>query len=408
MGELPFDNVVVGAGPAGLAMSEALTAAGVRHVVLERGEVANSWRTQRWSHLRLNSPNWLNRSLPTEDDPDGYLTATEAVERLDTIATRCPVRVRTPVLHLSRYGSGFALRTPSEVLAARSVVVATGDANVPAIPPLAARFPTRIRQLHSAHYRRPEDLADGGVLVVGSGQSGAQIAEELRSAGRTVVLATSPVGRLPLRRRGADAVAALVAAGFFAVRSEDVSPAARTGPQPLLAPGHDLSLGRLAAAGVALRGRLVEVHGETAVFDGSLPANVAAGETLADQLYAIVDEALARDGSLPPIPADEQEPPVDDSGDDSLDLQASGIGTVLWCTGFGADFSWLEPGMLDEHGRPRRQGFRAERIDGLYYIGLRWLTMRGSGNFLGFPTDAAAIAESVAAQLADHSPQLAS
>jgi putative flavoprotein involved in K+ transport len=382
-------------------MGEALTARDVRHVVLERGEVGSSWRTQRWSGLRLNSPNWLNRSLPTEDDPDGYLPVTEVVERLNTIAARCPVRTRTPVLHLARSETGFKLRIPSALLSASSVVVATGDANMPAIPPLAARIPARIRQLHSAHYRRPEDLADGGVLLVGSGQSGAQIAEELRDAGRTVVLATSPVGRVPLRRRGLDAVAVLDAVGFFAARTEDVPPAARTGPQPLLAPGHDLSLGRLAASGVALRGRLVDVQGDTAMFDASLPANVAAGEALADQLYAIVDQALARKGALPPIPAEEHEPQVDEAGTDSLDLQASGIGTVLWCTGFGADFSWMDPGLLDERGWPRRQGFRAECIEGLYYIGLRWLTMRGSGNFLGFPADAAAVADAVAAQLAD-------
>jgi putative flavoprotein involved in K+ transport len=404
----PLDCVVVGAGPAGLAMSEALTARGVRHQVLERGEVGNSWRTQRWAGLLLNSPGWLNTSLHTEDEPDRYLPVSEMVERLDAIAATCPVRTRTPVLHLTRSPAGFAVLTPSRLVLARSVVVASGDANVPTVPAMAARFPSRIRQLHSAQYRSPADLAEGGVLVVGSGQSGAQIAEELRAAGRPVVLATSPAGRVPLRRRGADAVAVLVAAGFFAARTETVPPVARTGPQPLLAPGHDLSLGRLAVAGVALRGRLVGVTGETVHFDGSLPANVAAGEALADQLYAIVDEWLARKGPLPPVPAEEREPSVTGPGDGSLDLSSSGIGTVLWCTGYGGDFSWMDPGLLDEQRGPRRQGFRAVGAAGLYYIGLRWLTMRGSGNFLGFPTDAAAIADAVVTDLANQSrPRLA-
>jgi putative flavoprotein involved in K+ transport len=357
----------------------------------------------------LNSPGWLNTALHTEDEPDRYLPLSEMVERLDAIAATCPVQTRTPVLHLTRSPAGFAILTPAGLILARSVVVASGDANVPTVPGLAARLPSWIRQLHSAQYRRPAELAEGGVLVVGSGQSGAQIAEELREAGRPVVLATSPVGRVPLRRRGADAVAVLVAAGFFAARAETVPPAARIGPQPLVAPGHDLSLGRLAAMGVALRGRLVGVTEGTVHFDGSLLANVAAGEALADQLYAIVDEWLARKGSLPPVPADEREPSVTGPGDGSLDLNSSGVGTVLWCTGYGGDFSWIDPGLLDEQRRPRRQGFRAVDGSGLYYIGLRWLTMRGSGNFLGFPVDAAAIADAVVTHLADQPrPRLAS
>lgn len=164
-------------------MSEALLARGVHYVVLERGEVADNWRTQRWSSLRLNSPGWLNRSLHTEGEPDRYRTAAEVAQRLDEIAVACPVRTRTPVLHLTRSPTGFVLLTPSERIRARTVVVASGDTNVAAVPHLAAKIPVRIHQLHSAHYRRPNDLCRGQRPVGRADRRRAQRDRTVRGAG---------------------------------------------------------------------------------------------------------------------------------------------------------------------------------------------------------------------------------
>ena len=262
------DCIVVGAGPAGLAMSEALAERGISHQVLERGQVGHSWRTQRWAGLRLNSPSWLNRSLHGEGDD--YPTAGWAVQRMAEIAHRLPVETGVPVLQLSRVHNGFLLLTPEGRHRARTVVVATGDANVPKVPRLAAELPARLIQLHSAYYASPDELPPGAVLLIGSGQSGAQIADELLDAGREVIIATSPVGRVPLWRRGHDAVRILIDVGFFDMPTADLpDPAMVRDPQPLLAPRRNLSLGRLERKGAVLAGRLVGVQGETVTFAGS-------------------------------------------------------------------------------------------------------------------------------------------
>jgi putative flavoprotein involved in K+ transport len=186
-----IDCAVVGAGPAGLATSAALAARGVEHVVLERGRVGESWRTQRWDSFRLNTPGWMNRLLG-EQAPDSYATGVEVIQRLDKLAAGCPVREGVPVAQLAPAGDGYALRTDGDDILVRAVVVATGDQNLPKVPTLAGRFPDRVAHYHTADYRGPDQLPDGAVLVVGSAQSGCQITEDLLAGGRRVVLATSP------------------------------------------------------------------------------------------------------------------------------------------------------------------------------------------------------------------------
>jgi len=256
------DCVVIGAGPAGLATSAALTARGVDHVVLERGRAGHTWRTQRWDGLRLNNPGWMNPMLG-EQPPHSYLTAAEVVERLERLAARTPLREHTAVTALSRRNSGWVLHTSDGPVPARTVVVATGGENVPRIPAQARQLPARITQLHSADYRRPDGLPPGPVLVVGSAQSGYQIAEELLDAGRPVVVATSGVGRAPARHRGRDTLELLVEAGFFDQSPDDLpDPSVVHAPQPLLAPGgRSASLQTLARAGATLVGHLVAVDG---------------------------------------------------------------------------------------------------------------------------------------------------
>jgi putative flavoprotein involved in K+ transport len=393
------DCVVVGAGPAGLAASVALTARGIDHLVLERARAGQTWRTQRWDSLRLNNPGWMNRMLG-DQPPNTYLTAVEVVERLDRLAALAPVREHSPVLAMSPHHTGWALHTGVGQIRTRTVIVATGGENVPRTPPLARRLPANIAQLHAATYRRPAQLPAGAVLVVGSAQSGYQITEDLLRAGRRVILATSRVGRAPARHRGRDTIDLLGACGFFDQRPEDVpDPAVIHGPQPLLAPGgRSASLQTLARNGASLTGRLVSVDGQHLRFDDSLAANIAAADAFAARIRALLDELTYPGRPAPPVEPDLADLPIEPDPPTTMHLGRAGIGSVIWCTGYTGDFSWLDTALVDEAGRPIRHG-AAGALPGVWYLGLRWLIRRSSGNFLGFPADATAVADAIARTL---------
>jgi putative flavoprotein involved in K+ transport len=398
------DCVVVGAGPAGLAASAALSEHGVDHLLLERGRVGETWRTQRWDSFRLNSPGWANEVLGAQAP---YATGPKVVELLEALAADRPIREGTAVLGLGREGAGFALHTSDGDVRSRSVIVATGDENVPKVPALTGMFPDRIAQYHVADYRAPGQLPIGTVLVVGSAQSGGQIAQDLLAAGRKVVLATSPVGRAPTPYRGRDTLEWLLEAGFFDQRPQDLpDPSHMREPPPLVAPGgRSLSLQALARAGVRLAGRLVDVAGEQVIFDRSAKANVAAGDAFAARARAMIDELIRRRGiDAPPAEPDDADTPVDLDPPPKVDLQAHEISSVVWCTGFTGDFSWLDPGLVDGDGLPRREG-PAAVAPGVWYMGLRWLIRRGSGVFYGFPGGATVVAEAVRAYLGRPAPR---
>jgi putative flavoprotein involved in K+ transport len=394
------DCAVVGAGPAGLAASAALAARGVEHVVLERGRAGESWRSQRWSSFRLNTPGWMNGVLGPQPG-DAYHPGPEVVRRLERLAAACPVREGVGVTRLAPAGDGYALDTDAGELRARAVVVATGDQNRPRLPALAAAFPGRVAQVHTAGYRDPGQLPEGAVLVVGSAQSGCQITEDLLAGGRRVILATSPAGRLPWRHRGRDTVEWLLEAGFFDQRPRDLpDPSVMRDPQPIVAPGgRSLSLPALARAGVTLAGRPEAVDGERVAFDDSLAANLAAGDALAARLRALADESIRRRGlDAPPAEPDEHDVPVDLDPPASLDLRAEQVAAVVWCTGFGGDFCFIDPALVAADGRPRHED-AAGPLPGLWYLGLKWLRRRGSGILFGFPGDAAVVAGAVRAHL---------
>jgi len=394
------DCAVVGAGPAGLAASAALAACGVEHVVLERGRTGESWRSQRWRSFRLNTPGWMNGVLGAQPR-HAYHPGPEVVARLERLAAACPVREGVAVTRLAPSGDGYALGTDAGELLARAVVVATGDQNRPRLPALAGAFPDRLAQVHTAGYRDPGRLPAGAVLVVGSGQSGCQISEDLLAGGRRVILATSPVGRLPWRHRGRDTVEWLLEAGFFDQRPRELpDPSVMGDAQPIVAPGgRSLSLPALARAGATLVGRPVAVDGERVAFDDSLAANVAAGDALAARLRLLADESIRRRGlDAPPVEPDEHDAPVNLDPPGSLDLRAEEVGAVVWCTGFGGDFSFIDPSLVTAEGTPRRED-AAGRLPGLWYLGLRWLRRRCSGILYGFPGDAAVVADAVRAHL---------
>jgi putative flavoprotein involved in K+ transport len=280
------------------------------------------------------------------------------------------------------------------------VVVATGDQNLARVPAIARRLPGRVAQYHAADYRGPGQLPGGAVLVVGSAQSGCQITEDLLAGGRRVILTTSPVGRVPFRHRGRETIEWLIEAGFMDQRPRDLpDPSVMRAAMPILAPGRGLSLQALARAGVTLLGRPVAVDGERVGFDGSAMANVAAGDVFAARMRAMVDEIIRRRGvDAPPAEPDDNDTPVDLDPPRSLDLRAEEVASVVWCTGFGGDFSWLDPALVDVDGQPRHED-AAAAAPGLWYVGLRWLVRRRSSILFGFPDDAATVADAVGAHL---------
>jgi putative flavoprotein involved in K+ transport len=390
---------VGGAKPPVLPPTPALGARGVEHVVLERGRVGESWRTQRWDSFQLNTPGWMNQLLG-EQAPDSYATGVEVVQRLEKLAADCPIREGVRVARLAPAGDSYALRTDGDDILARAVVVATGDQNLPKIPTLAGSFPDRVAHYHTADYRGPDQLPDGAVLVVGSAQSGCQITQDLRAGGRRVVLATSPVGRVPFHHRGRESIEWLVEAGFMDQRPRDLpDPSVMHAALPILAPGRGLSLQALARAGVTLVGRPVAMDGERVSFDGSAKANVAAGDAFAARMRAMVDEIIRRRRlDAPPAEPDDHDAPVDLDPPSSLDLRTQEVASVVWCTGFSGDFSWLDPTLVDTDGQPWHQD-AAAATPGLWYVGLRWLIRRRSSLLFGFADDAGTVADAVRAHL---------
>jgi putative flavoprotein involved in K+ transport len=332
---------------------------------------------------------------------NSFATAPEVVAALDGLAADLPVRQRTPVHSLDRNGNGYVLQTPDGDLHTSTVVLATGNQNVPKVPALAGRVAEHVQQWHAADFRSAAQLPAGTVLVVGSAQSGSQIAEDLITAGRQVYLATSRVGRFPWRYRGRDTVEWLVETGFFDQRPQDLEdPAMTRAAQPLVASGgRSLSLQLLARSGVKLLGRIVSVEGNTVTFDGSAAANIAYGDQFASRVCTMIDIFIHQTGAdaLPPG-SDEGGGPVDLEARTVLDLDAAGVASIIWCTGFTGDFSWVHLPVLDGAGQPKHHGGTTTE-PGLWFMGLPWLTRRSSGLLLGFPSDAEKIAGAVAAHL---------
>jgi putative flavoprotein involved in K+ transport len=393
------DCVVVGAGPAGLAASAALTAHGIEHEVLERSQVGSSWR-QRWDSFRLNTPGLLNPMLgPAADDE--YTPRDEVVRRLELLAAACPVRTGVAVTALEARDDGHLLQTSDGPVRTRAVVVATGAENTPRVPPFAAGLP--VAQQTTTTYRSPDRLPAGAVLVVGSGQTGVQVVRDLQAAGRRVLLATSPVGRLPSPYRGRQMIVWLALSGFFDQLPSDVPEEVRRAPNPLVVPGGvGPDLRRMAGDGLVLLGRVTGATDGRLQVDASARANLAAGEAFAARSCAFVDAAIARLGlDAPPAQAEEPVEAVPVREGAELDLADEGVTSIVWCTGMRGSQGWLPAELLDERGVPRHRGGTAE-LPGLWFVGLRWMRRRGSSNFTGMPADAEAVAGAVAEHLARH------
>jgi len=399
-----LEAAVVGAGQAGLGVSRELAARGVDHVVLERGRVGETWRSQRWDSFVLNTPVWMNR-LPGSPEADGdaarFPTGWEFVQDLERYARShgLPVVENVEVLAVEQRAGTYLVKTSADTYRARSLIVAAGIQNIPRIPVVARFLSGAIDQLHTAMYRRPEALKPGGVLVVGSGQSGCQIAEELVEAGRRVYLATSRVGRLPRRYRGRDTLAWRCDMGFYDQTAESLDTS-----EPLWAPipiatgvrgGHTLSLQQFARDGALLFGHLDAVSGTRLRFAADLADNVRFGDEFAAKTRSMIDEyILQKRIDAPPAEEDPVEAPEARLGVDpsrELNLRAAGVRTVIWATGFGGEFGWLPTAMRDRAGVPA-QTDGIGHAPGLYVLGFPWISKRKSGIIYGIEEDARRIA----------------
>ncbi|MDK1489718.1 NAD(P)/FAD-dependent oxidoreductase [Sinorhizobium sp. 7-81] len=401
-----LDAVVIGAGWAGLGVSYWLARRGLRHSVLERGRVGEIWRTQRWDSFRMNTPN-VQTVMPGDrydgPDPFGALTRDQFVALLEDFARRnaLPIEPDTAVNELTRENGAYRLTTSRGTLLARNVIVASGSLNCPVRPVWAAALPTVLNQIDASGYRSAADLPDGAVLVVGSGQSGAQIAEELAEAGRTVFLATSRVGRFPRRYRGRDIMVWLLECGFLDVRREEVIRlAGRIPPRGVVGPMHTISLQSLSAQGVVLLGRLTGVeNGVRLSFADDLEANVRFADEASDNIKRHIDEYISRAGIDAPVstpdPAETVAMRQPNLTTGSLDLSGSGITTVVWCTGFKGDFSWIRlSGALDSVGQPVHDDGVAA-LPGLYFAGLDFASTRKSGIILSIVEEAPRLVEHI-------------
>jgi len=399
----PLDIVVVGAGQAGLSLSHELSSAGVEHVVLERGRVGETWRG-RWDSFRLVFPNWTVR-LPGSpyagSDPDGYMHRDEVVDHLAAYAAgfRAPVEEGVSVSGLAMDLEGrFLLETSRGRLRARQVVLACGAYQKPHRPQAAERIPPSVRVLDAEDYASPELLPPGPVLVVGSGQTGCQLAEEIAETGAQVYLACGHAPWLPRRLGGRDIAAWLEETPFWEQTVADLpSPVARLQAAPQASGsrgGHDLHYRTLQASGVTLLGRFIGVRDGAAHFTLDLAESVAFGDARYAELCAQIRESCLRRGLEPP----EMPPPPPFAASELESLDLAGFGAVIFTSGYRPDYAtWVKlPEAFDDLGFPIQADGSSTAIDGLHFMGVHFQRKRKSATLLGVAEDAAVLAERMA------------
>lgn len=412
--------VIVGAGQAGLLMSHLLGAAGVEHVVLDRRATLGGGWQDRWDEFCLVSPNWTV-GLPglayDGPEPDGFMPRDALVEHWRRYAAviGAPIELETDVTQLVARSDGasrFELATSRGLIRARSVIVAGGPFGAPHVPAVAEALGPSILSLHAHDYRREDALPPGGVLLVGSGQTGVQLAEELAAAGRPVTLSVGRCGHVPRHYRGRDIfwwfrqLATTGAAYGVQLPMVDTlpSPAARFACNPQLSGhggGHSIDLRRMAADGIRLVGRLEAFDGTAARFRADLTEVLRFGDTWFDErLRPLCDRFAERAGGT--FPAEEIERFAFDVPEvPRLDLEAEGISTVLWTSGYRPAFDWVQLPVLDDSGLPRQRGGITE-VPGLTFIGTPWLVDMGSANLIGLVRDGEALAAAMVAEGAAH------
>jgi putative flavoprotein involved in K+ transport len=404
------DVVVVGAGHSGLAMSRYLSAAAVDHVVLERGEIANSWRRERWDSLRLLTPNWQTR-LPglayRGPAPDGFMTMSEVIAFIDDYAkvVSAPVRTFTSVSSVTAEDGGYQVSTERRVWRARAVVLANGSSSVPDLPPLSTALPPSIRSLTPREYRNPKQLDDRAVLVVGASATGVQLADEIQRSGRRVMLAVGEHIRMPRTYRGRDIQHWLDAVGVLDERFDAVDDIvrARRVPSPQLIGTPEratLDLNALTSRGVEIVGRLAGIADGKAQFSGSLRNHCAMADLKLGRLLDRIDDWIAHHDAGRGVTAPERFTPTHVPPKPRLlvDLEAERIGTVLWATGFRPDYRWLNVPAFDRKGRLKHEGGIVD-VPGLYALGLNFMRRRKSSFIHGAEDDVQDVGDHLVAYL---------
>lgn len=397
-------TLIVGGGQAGLAMSEHLSQQGIAHVVLERDRIAERWRTARWDSLVSNGPAWHDRfpSLEFADvGPDGFASKDsitnyfeEHVAKFD-VPIRCGVDVRAVT---KSPDGGFDVVTSAGGMHAQNVIAATGPFQTPVVPPIVPDRPG-LTQMHSTAYRNPAQLAEGAVLVVGSGSSGSQIAEELMQAGRKTYLSVGPHDRPPRRYRGKDFVWWLGVLGKWEMKSPPKGAEHVTIAVSGAAGGRTVDFRRFAACGMHLVGMTQGYKDGVLTFAPDLADNIAKGDANYLSLLDEADAYVAREGlDLPDDPEARiiaPDPACVTTPLHALDLADAGVSTIIWATGFTQDFDWLQVDAFDAAGKPNhKNGVSSE--PGIYFLGLPWLSMRGSSFIWGVWVDAQNLARHIA------------
>lgn len=392
-------TVIIGAGQSGLAMSKHLADRSVDHVLLERGEVANSWRTERWNSLRLLTPNWQSR-LPgycyKGDDPDGYMDMGQVVRYLDGYAEAidAPIEKNTSVVSVRPAADGYTVTTDRGSWACRKLVLASGACNIATVPKIASELPAGIDSVTPMQYRNPGQLAEGGVMVVGASATGVQLALEIQASGRQVTICVGEHVRVPRVYRGRDIKWWMDAAGIMDMHYQEVDDIGRARRLPSLqlvgSPERaDMDLNSLDAAGVQIVGRLAGLRDGKAQFSGSLANLCALADLKMNRLLESIDQWITAHGmDNETEPAHRFEPTR--AGADAMlgmHLAAHNIRTVIWATGYRPDYSWLDVPVFDHKGRIRHDGGIAE-APGLYVMGLPFLRRRKSSLIDGAGDDA--------------------
>jgi putative flavoprotein involved in K+ transport len=401
--------VVIGAGQAGLAMSHHLSDRGIDHVVLDRGEVGNSWRTQRWDSLRLLTPNWMSR-LPGYQydgpDPDGYMTKDETIAFLDGYRSDfgAPVQTHVAVERVTACDSGFEVVTDQGTWSCDAVVAATGASSEPHLPPVAAAVPHRIHQLTALEYRNPGQIGDGGVLVVGASASGAQIADELARNGRHVTLAVGGHIRLPRQYRERDIHWWMDVIGQLDERYDEVDDITKARRLPSLQlvgspERRTLDLNALIGASIDVVGKLMQIAGTKAQFSGALANVVANADLKQNRLLERIDEFATENELDASLPAPNRPEPTT-VGSVQTEIELDRFDTIIWATGYRPGYQWLDRATFDPRGRVVHDGGVCA-LPGLYLLGLPFLRRRKSSFIDGVGPDAAELAGHLHAHL-DH------
>lgn len=400
-----IETVIVGGGQAGLAMSYHLRECGREHVILERSRIAERWHSERWDSFRFQFPNW-SLQLPdyayAGEGPDAFADRIEVARFIESYARHIAAPVRSGVnvdaVTTPASKARFRLDTTEGVIHAHNVVVATGPFQQPSVPSWASEVPGHVVQLHSRDYRSADALPDGAILVVGSGSSGSQIAMDLALRGRRVFLTISRHRRIPRRYRGKDLLYWFFAMGRIDARFDDL-PGGRIPPGLLMTGadgGYDLDVRRFPASGIEVLGRVAANEGGRLALSDDLESYLAFSDAACAEFRSAVDRHIIQAGLDAPA-ADEAESiaaTTPASSREALDLGAERIAAIVWCTGYGCNFGWIDAPVFDQRGLPRQRRGVTE-CDGLYFLGLHWMYRLKSGTLFGVGEDAAFLAERI-------------